>query len=100
MIKEQWIHSKYLHKEFTDPSQQPYRNGRFEGVLYKKKKHEDKYVLRKFEVSAVDGTLQYAKEVSSNSGCLKIISPKMLNRIRGCFRRGHPENPVFFLVRV
>ncbi|XP_064638355.1 arf-GAP with dual PH domain-containing protein 1-like isoform X2 [Lineus longissimus] len=62
VLKEQWIRAKYERQEFKDESKQTYLANYKEGFLWKKGKDDNKYLSRKFVLSATDNNLKYFKK--------------------------------------
>uniref|UniRef100_A0A8C5WHC9 Arf-GAP with dual PH domain-containing protein 1-like n=1 Tax=Leptobrachium leishanense TaxID=445787 RepID=A0A8C5WHC9_9ANUR len=60
VLKEQWIHSKYKHKQFVKESNFcDISNGVKVGNLLKRGRDNGQYLHRKFILSDLDGTLKY-----------------------------------------
>ncbi|KAG8436289.1 hypothetical protein GDO86_007410 [Hymenochirus boettgeri] len=60
VLREQWIRAKYERKEFTKPRDQVnISNGVKEGNLFKRGRDNGQYLMRKFVLTVLDGTLKY-----------------------------------------
>ncbi|KAM4650833.1 arf-GAP with dual PH domain-containing protein 1-like [Discoglossus pictus] len=60
VLREQWIRAKYERKEFIKPGESKIiSNGVKEGNLYKRGRDNGQYLLRRFVLSEIDGSLKY-----------------------------------------
>ncbi|KPM07039.1 arf-GAP with dual PH domain-containing 2-like protein [Sarcoptes scabiei] len=76
VLREQWIRAKYERREFVAEPMTSYADDYLEGYLYKRGKEDRKFLLRKFVLSSVEGTLKYfTKETNKNpKAIIKVVS--------------------------